>query len=1009
MIENTSQFHLLDNSVPESLVFIDSQIPQYQHLVQGVIPKAKVIVLDSEKDGVAQITEVLAQYSNLSSVHIVSHGSPGCLYLGNSQLSLNTLHGYSRELQTWFTNSSIPQLLLYGCNVVAGDAGEEFISKLKILTGAEISASANPTGNKALGGNWELEVSTGNAAVSLAFSEDAKLSYGGILAVELDFLEAESIATPAGTVFFNVTTSPDGKYVYSVSNNGQVAIFERNSNANDPLSLKLTQDLSTILSFNFVPNGNLAISPSGNNAYITGFDQFGSTGVVALTRNPNSGTLGRVGATLIAFGATPSGIAVNNKYVYVVGGNTVQVFERDGAGALNPLTSFVSPIPGTSFTDVVLSPTDNHIYASDFTGAVQAFQYDRGPNRLTTIDIVSSTQQGLASIASANKITISPKGEHIYVTGNGNTVTALQRDPNSGKLTLVDSETDNGSSIDGLDGVGDVTVSSDGKNVYVAGASEGKVAVFERNTQDGSLQFIEFEEQGNNNVDGLNSPVGIAVSPNDGNGDYVYVVDGTFGNSKIAVFNRTNQSTVSIQASDNNASEINLDTGTFKIEREDGDTSKELTVNYTVGGTATNGTDYNQINNSVTIAAGDSFAEINITPKADSNSSEGNETVVVTLSESAEYALDSNKEATVTIADDTGNNTNPPSTNKDGIFDVPGTGGNPVNLKFTLFGRDTDNVNEVAIFRVENADGKIKGLSPGSPGYIDEALKQADVILSAPNNKTTNFFAGAERIIEGFQEGEDFGLLLVNNGSVDSVLAEETSKADVLLASTSGQIKITNLAGGKKQIQWKDKANDDGVYNDLVLRFETTDQDPANGNTKQGKEEIIDLTEFANDTRLQLSFIAVGDSLFDNKVGLYKIQDANGTVIDSSGNRLSPRDNGYKEAALANAITTTLDESSGDLVNLTRDDSNSLLAPYLIAGDKDYREKQGQTNVENTVLFTFEEANPEDFGGVKLGSRDFTRLWGDNIFGFEDMVDPSKTDHDFNDFVFKVQVDALAA
>ncbi len=80
---------------------------------------------------------------------------PGCLYLGNSQLSINTINNdYAQELENW----SVTNILLYGCNVAAGDAGAEFLEKLHQLTGANIAASARPTGNVALGGDWELEV-----------------------------------------------------------------------------------------------------------------------------------------------------------------------------------------------------------------------------------------------------------------------------------------------------------------------------------------------------------------------------------------------------------------------------------------------------------------------------------------------------------------------------------------------------------------------------------------------------------------------------------------------------------------------------------------------------------------------------------------------------------------------------------------------------------------------------------------------------------------------------------
>ncbi|OYD89443.1 hypothetical protein CDG77_18920 [Nostoc sp. 'Peltigera membranacea cyanobiont' 213] len=61
---------------------------------------------------------------------------------------LSTLQCYTQELQTWSSHLCVsPSLLLSGCNVAAGDAGEEFIQKLHKLTTASIAASGNLTGN----------------------------------------------------------------------------------------------------------------------------------------------------------------------------------------------------------------------------------------------------------------------------------------------------------------------------------------------------------------------------------------------------------------------------------------------------------------------------------------------------------------------------------------------------------------------------------------------------------------------------------------------------------------------------------------------------------------------------------------------------------------------------------------------------------------------------------------------------------------------------------------------
>ncbi|MEQ8467477.1 DUF4347 domain-containing protein [Coleofasciculus sp. E1-EBD-02] len=160
-----------------TVVFVDAGVDNYQQLVDGVIPSAEVFVLDREADGIEQISQVLQQRQDVGAVHIVSHGAPGCLYLGNSQLSLDTLNRYATQLQQW----DVANLLLYGCNVAAGDAGEEFIEKLQALTGADIAASKTMTGSAAKGGNWELEVTTAKAVATLAFEPATLKNYSAIL------------------------------------------------------------------------------------------------------------------------------------------------------------------------------------------------------------------------------------------------------------------------------------------------------------------------------------------------------------------------------------------------------------------------------------------------------------------------------------------------------------------------------------------------------------------------------------------------------------------------------------------------------------------------------------------------------------------------------------------------------------------------------------------------------------------------------------------------------------
>ncbi len=106
---------------------------------------------------------------------------------------------------------------------------------------------------------------------------------------------------------------------------------------------------------------------------------------------------------------------------------------------------------------------------------------------------------------------------------------------------------------------------------------------------------------------------------------------------------------VTVTATDATAAEAGLDPGTFTASRT-GSTASALTVNYTVGGTATNGVDYQMLSGSVPIPAGSSSATITVTP-IDDSSVEGNETVTVTLAASAAYTIGAPNNATITIVD----------------------------------------------------------------------------------------------------------------------------------------------------------------------------------------------------------------------------------------------------------------------------------------------------------------------------------------------------------------------
>jgi hypothetical protein len=110
----------------------------------------------------------------------------------------------------------------------------------------------------------------------------------------------------------------------------------------------------------------------------------------------------------------------------------------------------------------------------------------------------------------------------------------------------------------------------------------------------------------------------------------------------------TEPTSVYLWATDPEAAELGPKTGLLTFMRV-GDTTFDLTVFLTLGGTANNGTDYVQLTNLVTFPAGTDTVAVVVTPWLD-HRTEDDETVTLTIVSNLAYSIGSG-EATVTIHD----------------------------------------------------------------------------------------------------------------------------------------------------------------------------------------------------------------------------------------------------------------------------------------------------------------------------------------------------------------------
>jgi hypothetical protein len=129
-----------------------------------------------------------------------------------------------------------------------------------------------------------------------------------------------------------------------------------------------------------------------------------------------------------------------------------------------------------------------------------------------------------------------------------------------------------------------------------------------------------------------------------------YTVDSSA--SATVTINDDETPEVQIEALDASGAEPTKDTILFRVVRR-GNLAAAITVGYTIGGTATNGTDYTSLSGSIAVAKNSSQALITVTPKEDTVE-EGAESVTLTLKPGTGYTLGSATVASSVIHDNDG-------------------------------------------------------------------------------------------------------------------------------------------------------------------------------------------------------------------------------------------------------------------------------------------------------------------------------------------------------------------
>jgi hypothetical protein len=352
-IEPQADLPLSENPAATTVVFVDTAVDDYETLVEDIRARVDdgsvaIVYLDSTKDGIGQISDYLAGASGISAIHVISHGVAGSLQLGSAVVNEQNIAQYAGQIAAWKAAlGEDADILLYGCDLAANQIGLNFLRQLSDLTGADVAASNDLTGNSRVDADWVLEENVGTIETRSLFAANEPMEWEGAL---------------ADVVYINIGAANNQATISSTNNVGQSFQYGGGNYTVDQIGIQLLKDPSAALQTITVElrndwNGGVIASASISSAGLTDTFQwvnfnFAETNLTTFTtywiRISSTGTDGLVKA------AYEIGNTFNNG-VYLENGNgdagrelALRVANSDG---INAAPTVANTIPNQSVTE----------------------------------------------------------------------------------------------------------------------------------------------------------------------------------------------------------------------------------------------------------------------------------------------------------------------------------------------------------------------------------------------------------------------------------------------------------------------------------------------------------------------------------------------------------------------------------------------------------------------------------------------------------------------------------
>lgn len=325
------------------------------------------------------------------------------------------------------------------------------------------------------------------------------------------------------------------------------------------------------------------------------------------------------------------------------------------------------------------------------------------------------------------------------------------------------------------------------------------------------------------------------------------------------------------------------------------------------------------------------------------------------------------------------------------FYQVPGVPGETVRLQFKMNGKAVGANNEMSIYLVDDAQGRVNGMLPSEVGYATAAAARSQKLFSATAT------VGTPRELS-LPSGQSYGFLLVRRGSLaqwnQSNPDNHPQLSPLLLFSVDAAnplsrdaVQTKPLAGDVYQVRWEDAISSSTrrLFNDNSFTI------------KPVRDSILKMPGQNGQTVTTTFTVTARNASFRNELGYFLVDDALGTI-----DGVRPSQAGYAQKAFSSTTRQVIfgnQQPVGSVSSITLPSGSNVVFYLIQNSTTEQYLKRNPNNLKNgspLAFFSLQTANPDRYR--------HQHWYGFNRFGFEDLYNGG--DKDFDDIVVRFTMSA---